>query len=304
MIARFLIPDSRSPDSRFPIPRSPDSRVPIPDSRFPIPYSRLFALLDSIELAYDDGGAGTPCLFVHGFPHNRSLWTPQLQGLTVNVRCLAPDLRGFGETTVLPPFSMARYADDLAALLDVLHVDKAVVAGLSMGGYVVFEFWRRHPDRVRALVLCNTRAGADSLEAKEKRRAQMTVAREHGSSAIADSMMTGMLGKTTREKRPEITNEVHRMISSAPVEGLVGALQAMIDRPDSTPTLATINVPTLVVTGDEDTIIPVEEARALHAGIRGSKLEIISGAGHLSNLERPSAFNHVFSEFLAQLSGN
>ena len=245
-----------------------------------------------------------PCLFVHGFPHNRTLWTPQLQGLTVNARCVAPDLRGFGETTVAAPFSMDRYADDLAALLDVLHVDKAVVAGLSMGGYIAFALWRRHPHRVRALALCNTKPGADSDEAREKRRGLMALARERGSSAVADSMMTGMVGQTTREKRPEITNAVHRMISSAPVEGVVGALQALMDRPDSTPTMATINVPTLVVTGDEDTIIPVEEARAMHAAIRGSTLEIISGAGHLSNLERPAAFNHVFTEFLAKLTVN
>jgi 3-oxoadipate enol-lactonase len=264
----------------------------------------LFALLDSIELAYDEGGSGTPCLFVHGFPHNRSLWAPQLQGLTVNVRCVAPDLRGFGETTVSPPFSMDRYADDLAALLDVLHIERAVVAGLSMGGYVAFAFWRRHAHRVRGLVLCNTKAGADSEEAREKRRGVMALAREKGSSAVADTMMTGMLGKTTREKRPEITNTVHRMISSAPVEGIVGALEAMMNRPDSNPTLATVNVPTMIVTGDEDTTIPVEESRAMHAAVRGSSLEIISGAGHLSNLERPAAFNHVFSEFLATLTGN
>ena len=262
----------------------------------------MIALLDGLEVGYDEGGSGTPVLFIHGFPHNRTLWTPQLQGLTIQARCIAPDLRGFGETTVAAPYSMERYADDLALLLDVLHIDRAVVAGLSMGGYIAFAMWRQHPQRVRGLVLCNTRPGADSAEAREKRRGMMALARERGSAAIADAMMTGMLGKTTRERRPEITNSVHRMISSSPVEGVVGALQAMMERPDSTPTLATINVPTLIVTGDEDTIIPVDEARAMHAAIRGSSLEIISGAGHLSNLERPAAFNHVFSEYLAKLT--
>ena len=197
---------------------------------------------------------------------------------------------------------MDRYADDLVGLLDVLHIDRAVFAGLSMGGYIAFAIWRRHPQRVRALVLANTRSGADSEEGRAKRRALMTLARDQGSSAVADSMMTGMLGKTTRSNRPEIVNAVHRMISSAPVDGVVGALQAMMDRPDSTPTLATIEVPTLIVTGDEDTIIPVDDARAMHAAIRGSTIEVISGAGHLSNLERPAAFNHVVSEFLAKLA--
>ena len=262
----------------------------------------MIALSKDIAIGYDEGGSGLPLLFVHGFPHDRSLWTPQLQGLTVQARCIAPDLRGFGESTIAPPYSVDQYADDLAALLDVLHVERAVVAGLSMGGYVAFAFWRRHARRVRGLVLCNTRAGADNDEGREKRRNLMKVAREHGSSAIADSMLTGMLGKTTREKRPEISNTVHRMIAAQPPEGVVGALQAMMDRPDSTPTMATIDVPTLIVTGDEDAIIPVSEARAMHEAIKGSTLEVINGVGHLSNLERPAAFNHVVSEFLAKLT--
>lgn len=262
----------------------------------------MIALLDSVEIGYDESGTGMPVLFVHGFPHNRSLWSPQLQGLTAQARCLAADLRGFGETTATPPYSMDRYADDLAGLLDVLHVERAVIAGLSMGGYVAFAFWRRHPQRVRGLVLCNTKAGADNEEAKVKRRSLMAVARDQGSSAVADAVLAGMLGKSTRSKRPEIVNEVHRMISSSPTDGVIGALQAMMDRPDSTATLATISVPTLIVTGDEDTIIPIDDVRALHAAIRGSTLEVISGAGHLSNLERPAAFNHLVSEFLARLT--
>jgi 3-oxoadipate enol-lactonase len=262
----------------------------------------MIALLDHIEIGYDEGGTGVPVVFVHGFPHDRSLWTPQLQGLTVQARCFAVDLRGFGETTASPPYSVDQYADDLAGFMDVLHIERAVIAGLSMGGYVAFAMWRRHAHRVRGMVLANTKAGADSNEAREKRKANMTVAREQGSGAIADAMITGMLGKTTRAKRPDIINTVHRMMSSAPVEGIVGALQAMMDRPDSSGTLGTIDVPTMVVTGDEDAIIPNEEARVLHAGIRGSSLEVNTGAGHLSNLERPAAFNHVLTEFLARLS--
>jgi pimeloyl-ACP methyl ester carboxylesterase len=262
----------------------------------------MLALLEGLEIGYDEGGSGTPVLFIHGFPHNRTLWTPQLQSLPVHARCIAADLRGFGESSVVPPYSMDQYADDLIGLLDVQHIDKAVVVGLSMGGYVAFACWRRHPSRVRGLVLANTRAGADGEEARQKRRSLMIVAREQGSSAIADSMITGMLGKTTRNRRPEITNDVHRMIASSPVEGVVGALQALMDRPDSTPTLATIDVPTLIVTGDEDAIIPVSESESMHAAIRGSTLEVIAGAGHLTNLERPAAFNHVVTEFMAKLS--
>lgn len=255
-----------------------------------------------MEIGYDDGGSGVPILFVHGFPHDRTLWTPQLQGMTAQARVLAVDLRGFGETTVAPPYSMDQYADDLVGLLDMLHVERAVVAGLSMGGYVAFAMWRRHAKRIRALVLSNTRAGADSDEAKERRRSLMALARAQGSNAVADAMLTGMLGKTTRARRPEIVNAVHRMISSAPVDGMIGALQAMIDRPDSSDTLRTVDVPTLLVTGDEDAIIPIEDVRSMQTAIRGSSLEVITGAGHLSNLERPAAFNHVVSEFLAKLT--
>ena len=262
----------------------------------------MLALLDGIEIGYDEGGTGIPILFIHGFPHNRSLWAPQLQGLPLHARCVAADLRGFGETSAKPPYSMDQYADDLIGLLDVLHIDKAVVAGLSMGGYAAFATWRRHAGRVRGLILANTKAGADTEEARAKRRSLMDVARDQGSSAIADSMITGMLGKTTRGKRPEIMNTVHRMIASSPVDGVIGALQALMDRPDSTPTMATIDVPTLIVTGDEDAIIPVSESESMHAAIRNSTLEVITGAGHLTNLERPAAFNHVVSEFIAKLS--
>lgn len=262
----------------------------------------MIALLDDLEIGYDDGGSGLPVLFVHGFPHDRTLWSPQLQGMTAQARVLAVDLRGFGETTVAPPYSMEQYADDLVGFMNTLRLERAVIAGLSMGGYVAFAMWRRHPSRIRGLVLANTRAGADSDEAREKRRSQMAIARDQGSAVIADAVLTGMLGKTTRAGRPEIVNAVHRMISAAPVEGVIGALQAMIDRPDSTSTLPTIDVPVLVVTGDEDAIIPIEEARSMQAAIRGSSLEIIAGAGHLSNLERPAAFNHVVSEFLAKLT--
>lgn len=262
----------------------------------------MIALLGDIEMGYDESGAGTPLVFLHGFPHDRPLWSHQLQGLAAQARCIAPDLRGFGETPARGPYSMDQYADDVAGLLDRLRIDRAVVAGLSMGGYVALALWRRHRRRLRGLVLANTRAGADSGDARERRRAVIATARAYGSSAVADQMVPGMVGKTTRQKSPEVVNAVHRMISAAGVDGIVGALEAMMDRPDSTATLATIDVPTLIVAGDEDALIPVSEARAMQAAIRGSTLEVISGAGHLSNLERPAAFNHVVSEFLARVT--
>lgn len=262
----------------------------------------MIALGGETEIGYADVGTGLPVLFIHGFPHNRTLWAPQLSALVDRCRCIAVDLRGFGESTIAPPYSMDVYADDIATLLDRLAIPQAVVAGLSMGGYVALALWRRHRARVRGLVLADTRAGADSEEARGKRDQMIDLARTRGSAAVADAMITGMVGKTTRQRHPEIVDTVHTMLESAPVEGIVGALESMRDRPDSTPTLPTIDVPTLIVCGEEDVLTPVAESRAMQAGIAGSRLEVLAGAGHVSNLERPAAFNHVTSEFLGVLT--
>jgi pimeloyl-ACP methyl ester carboxylesterase len=261
----------------------------------------MIALCDGVEIGYEDVGAGIPVAFIHGFPHNRSLWSPQVSALVDRARCIAPDLRGFGESSRHGPFTIDQFADDVAVLLRSLGVERAVIAGLSMGGYVAFALWRRHRPLVRALVLADTRAGADTDEARAKRRALVELARARGAGAVADGQITGMLGKTTREKRPAMIDEVHRMLASASVEGIVGALEAMMTREDSTPTLATIDVPTLVIVGGEDVLVSRDEAEILRDAIRGSRLEVIEQAGHVSNMERPAAFNHVLSEFLAAL---
>jgi 3-oxoadipate enol-lactonase len=252
-----------------------------------------------LDIAYDDVGEGIPLVLLHAFPLNRKMWAPQLGALAGMGRCIAPDARGFGESDAAPPYDMDRYADDVAALLDALAVREPVVlAGLSMGGYVAFAFWRRHRERVRALVLADTRAGADTEEGRSRRRQTIALARERGSAALADAQLPGMVGKSTRERHPDVVEQVRAMIAAAPVEGIVGASEAMMARPDSTPTLATITVPTLVVVGEEDALTPPKEARAMHHTIAGSRLEIIPGAGHVSSAERPAAFNQVVGEFL------
>ena len=262
----------------------------------------MIALCGDAEIGYEDVGKGLPVVFIHGFPHDRSLWAPQLGALMDRCRCIAPDTRGFGESALQGPYTMNRYADDVVALLDSLHIHRAVIAGLSMGGYIAFAVWRRHRARVRALVLADTRAGADNTEGRAKRQAMIDTVKAEGIEPLLDAQVNGMLGRTTREKHPELTEYVKRMVARSPAEGVIGALEAMMARPDSTETLATVDVPTLIVVGDEDVLTPPKEARAMHEAIRGSRLEVLAGAGHLSNLERPAAFNHVVSEFVGLLT--
>ncbi len=262
----------------------------------------MIAQSGGLEVGYDDVGRGDAIVFLHGFPHHRGLWAAQLAALQGQARCIAPDLRGFGETRGAPPYSMDQYADDVVALLDTLHVERAVFCGLSMGGYVAMALWRRHRARIRGLILMDTRAGGDTSDGRTRRNEMIALARARGSVAVADAMISGMVGKRTREKCPEVVDAMHRMLALAPVEGVIGALGALRDRPDSTQTLTTIDVPTLVVVGSDDVLTPPSEGALMHAAIRGSTLEVIADAGHVSNVERPAAVNHVISEFLSRLA--
>jgi len=246
----------------------------------------------------DESGLGVPVLWLHGFPHDRSAWAPQLTSPAPGFRYLAPDLPGFGESVQIADPSLDAWADWIATLLDTLAIDRAVIAGLSMGGYLAFAFWRRHPERVRALVLADTRAGADSKQARATRRERQGLVRAEGPGVIADLMITGMVGRTTRAERPGIVAGIHAMMRRASVGGIVDGLQALMDRDDSTPTLATITVPTLVICGEEDVLTPVSDSREIAAGIAGSRLAPIPGSGHVSNLEAPAVFNALPSDFL------
>lgn len=255
-------------------------------------------------LAHADVGRGLPVVLLHAFPLNRTMWEPQIAALFGECRCIAPDLRGFGDSPRSGPYSMDQYADDVVALLDALQIEQAVIGGLSMGGYIALALWRRHQKRIRALVLADTRSGADTDEGKQKRGALIALAQSEGSVAVADKQITGLLGKSTREKQPELVDRIRSIMAGESPDGIVGALEAMRDRPDSTSLLAGINVPTLIVVGDEDVLTPPKEARAMHAAIRGSRLEVIPAAGHLSNLERPAAFNAALSDFVGSLLYN
>lgn len=255
-----------------------------------------------LELAYDDVGTGVPLLFIHGWPHNRTLWAPQLSALPTRARCLAPDLRGFGDSSDVVPYSVDQYADDLAALLGLLGVERAVVCGLSMGGYVALAMLRRHRSLVRGLILASTRASADSDETREKRLRLIAFVREHGVDALASRQLRAMVGATTFNTRPDMLEALHQLMASAPEAGVIGGLEAMAGRMDATDQLAGIDIPSLTISGSEDTFTPPEEMRAMADAIPRGRFEVIQGAGHVCGYERPAAFNHVVSEFLAALT--
>ena len=255
-------------------------------------------------LSWDEFGshrASITLVLLHGFPHDRGLWSAQVAAAEhafPDTRILLPDLPGFGRSSPLPAAGMDAYADTLEPMLDAAGVERAVIGGLSMGGYIAFAFWRRHAARVRALILMDTKAAADTEPAREKRRALIATVTGEGVGAVVPAMLPAQLGATTRGRDPALVERVAVMLRRAPASGVTGAAQALMDRDDSTATLDTITVPTLILVGDEDTTTPPADALAMSAGIRGSRLVTIPGAGHLAPLEQPTTVNAAIGEFL------
>lgn len=250
-----------------------------------------------IALALDIQGDGIPILFIHGFPLDRTVWRPVMATLT-GWRRIAPDLRGMGLSDVPEHYSMADYADDLAALLDALRVDRAVVCGLSMGGYVAFEMWRRHRDRFRGLILCNTRAEADSETGRKKREEMIALVERDGPTALAETMIPQLLAPSSLSAMPQVVQHLRAMIANSQLAGIVGALRAMRDRPDSTELLGSITVPTLVIAGRDDQLIPPAASKRMAEAIPGAQFTLIPDAGHLAPLEQPVVTSRVIAEFL------
>jgi pimeloyl-ACP methyl ester carboxylesterase/acyl-CoA thioesterase FadM len=253
-----------------------------------------------LAVALDLQGDGRPILFVHGFPLDRTVWRQVMATLTGWKR-IAPDLRGMGLSDAPGKYTMAEYADDLAALLDVLHVDQAVVCGLSMGGYIAFELLRRHKTRVGALVLVNTRAEADTEEGRRRRDEMIGVVQRDGPAALADALVPQLLTPWSVTAQPQVVEHLKAMIAANPTAGIIGALEAMRDRPDSTALLGSIDVPTLVIAGREDRLIPAATSRALADAIPEAQLTVIPEAGHLAPLEQPVQTSRVIAEFLEAL---
>ncbi|MGA2032807.1 MAG: alpha/beta fold hydrolase [Thermoguttaceae bacterium] len=256
--------------------------------------------VNGVALKVVDCGAGLPLVLVHGFPLDHGMWAGQIAALAAHVRVIAPDLRGFGGSQATPaPVAMEQFADDLAALCDALGVTGPIVlAGLSMGGYIALSFWHKYAERLRGLVLCDTRAGADTAAAAAGRRETARRLRIDGLAPLLETMLPKLLSPLTLRDRPQVVEDLRRQILSANPEGLAAAAEGMARRRDFTDCLGTIDCPTLVVVGRDDRLSTPAEMRSMAGTIRGARLVEIDDAGHLAPLERPAQFNAAVLEFL------
>jgi len=259
--------------------------------------------LPEVPLHVVDQGGGRPLLLVHGFPLDHSMWQGQIDELALECRVIAPDLRGFGRSPdAAGVVTMEQFADDLAGTLDRLGIRSPVVlCGLSMGGYIAWQFWRRHRVRLAALVLCDTRAGADTAEVARGRLATAERVLREGPGVLADTMLERLFAPATSAQRPELVEAVRRTILNTSAAGAAAALRGMAERLDMTDQLGQIDVPTQVVCGQYDVISPVVEMQALASRVAGSQFTVIPDAGHMSPLENPAAVNAAIRSLLRRL---
>lgn len=259
--------------------------------------------INGIDIDYRDEGAGLPIVFVHAYPLNKTMWDDQVAALKGHCRIITLDLRGFGQSgNPAGPFSIDDMAADVRALMSALSIDRAALVGLSMGGYVSLAFYRQYPEAVLGMVLADTRASADTTEGRERRMKAAEKAEAEGSAAVAQDMVQALLAPSTVATRPDIVVRVRAMIEGNKPQALAAAQRAMAGRSDSTGLLSKLNFPAMVIVGSDDTLTPPSEAEAMASSIPGARFRLIEGAGHLSNLERPAAFNGALREFISRAS--
>ena len=261
------------------------------------------ATINDVEIAYTDEGSGTPVVFIHGYPLNRSMWQEQVAALSDQFRCISIDLRGHGESQAFFWLTTVDvYAAEVTGLLDHLNIDQAVICGFSMGGYVAFALYRNHRSRIRGLILADTRAQADSPDGKRARFQAALIAQTEGPAAIADALLTRLLSPKSIAERSDLTQRVRRMIETAPVAGIAGDLMALSERPDSVDLLPTISVPTLVLVGEQDALTPPADSQLMAERIPGAQLKTIPDAAHMASLEQPETWNQAVADFLKTLA--
>jgi 3-oxoadipate enol-lactonase len=256
--------------------------------------------LGGLDLRYADQGQGPVVLFLHAFPLSLGMWDGQ-EALSDRYRIVRFDARGHGGSGVGDSaLTMERIADDAAILIERLRLGPVILAGCSMGGYAAFAFARKHPSLLRGLVLVDTRAGADSPEGAKARRELAAKVMSEGAPAALEAFLPRLIGETTKSARADVIARIKDMVLATPKQGISDALHGLAVRPDSTPLLREIAVPSLVVYGEEDVITPRAEAEILHKGIAGAELAMIPKSGHLPSMETPEEFNRVLGAFLAR----
>jgi len=251
------------------------------------------------EIVYRVLGEGPPVILLHPFPANHEFWLPVANALSTRYRLILPDLRGHGDSDIGEgPATMEKHAADIARVMDDAEAGRAPMIGVSIGGYVLFEFWRKHRGRVAALGLCNTKAPADAPEARAARLHAAEEVLDRGAEPFFESMIPRLLGKTTRETRPDLVEGALRMMRKMSPEDVAQVQRGMAVRPDSVDTLKTIDVPTLLVTGEEDPLTGTNEAELIRRHIANSQMMVIPRAGHYSAWEQAEEAGRVLRQFL------
>ncbi|MGH7494651.1 MAG: alpha/beta fold hydrolase [bacterium] len=261
------------------------------------------SILNGIQLHYEIQGQGLPVVFTHGFPLSHKIWQPQIEALHDEFCVITPDLRGHGESEApTGAYSMEKFADDLFTLLKHLNCGPVVMAGHSMGGYIAFAFLRNYPNWVKGLILVSTRAAADSPEGKAGREtlAQL-VEKEKSSAPVVMKMLPNMVAQASLAAHPNLRTEVERIMSNTSQNGLAGALRGMAARADANDLLTSLCLPTLIIAGTADALIPHAESESMARAIPGAQLALIEGAGHLPSLEKPEEMNRVLREWLRKV---
>ncbi|HEY4054162.1 MAG TPA: alpha/beta fold hydrolase [Terriglobales bacterium] len=251
------------------------------------------------EIFYDLAGSGPPVILLHPFPVNHEFWLPVSRLLSSRYRLIMPDLRGHGDSALgKGSATMQKHAADVARIMTAAGIDRGAFVGVSIGGYAMFEFWRRFRERVSALVLCNTKAAADTGEARSARLDSAQDVLERGTEPFFEGMLQKVLSQTTRRSRPDLVEGALRMMRMMSAEGVAGVQRGMAERPDSLATLKTISVPTLIITGDEDKMTGVPEAEILKQNVAGSQMRVVPKAGHYSPWEQPEEVGKLLRQFL------
>lgn len=253
-----------------------------------------------MKLTFEEHGSGMPLILLHAFPLSRKMWQPQIQGLSkINCRLILPDLRGFGESHNFSDInSMEDMAKDVAELIDALKVDRAIIGGLSMGGYVLFELFRLIPEKFAAVVLCDTNFSADNEEKRAARFDLIENIEKSGSSALVDEMLPNLVSENTKTSNPALMSELTKSFMEVNPKAAIAALRGMAQRRNNSEVLSDASLPSILIFGAEDKITDLRIAQAMNKEILNSKLILIENAGHYSNLERPAQFNSALASFI------